>query len=213
MQITEPDAIEKRSFEIIKSEIGFEKLNKIPEEMVDVVVRVIHATADFDFLEILKYSDDFYNKAISALSSKCNILTDINMVKYGISQTMCKKYNINVESYIMHPEVVNLAKKDNITRSIASMRLFGKFADNGIIVIGNAPTALFEIIKLHENGKINPAVVVGVPVGFVGAAESKELLKEYNKIPYIISTGRKGGTPVAVAIVNALLKKLKNIKI
>ncbi len=209
MQIVKPMEIENKSFEIIKSEIPKEKLNKIPNEMLNVVVRVIHATADFDFVDILRYSDDFYTSAVSALENGCNIITDIKMVKYGISQNMCKEFGIKVETYIDNPEVVKLAKQEKITRSIAAMRLFAPLADNGLIVIGNAPTALFEIIDMHKKGIINPAAVVGVPVGFVGAAESKELLIDYNKLPYITSTGRKGGTPVAVAIVNALLKNIK----
>jgi precorrin-8X/cobalt-precorrin-8 methylmutase len=210
MEIVKPMDIENKSFEIIKSEIDKNKFSKIPENMINIVVRVIHATADFDFLDILKYSDDFYNKATDAIKNGCSIVADIKMVKYGISQNMCKEFGVTVESFIDHPDVVNIAKKENITRSIAAMRLFAKNADDGIIVIGNAPTALFEIIELHKEGFINPAVVVGVPVGFVGADRSKELLADYNKIPYITSLGRKGGTPVAVAIINALLKNIKN---
>ncbi len=202
-EIKDPQEIERRSFEIIKSEISKEKFSQIPDEMKDVIVRIIHATADFEFLNLIKFSEDFFNIATNALKNKCNIITDIKMVKEGIS----KKGNI-VENFIDDKETVALAKREGITRSMAAMRLYGHKADNGLIVIGNAPTALFEVINLFSNSKISPAAVIGVPVGFVGAKESKDALVAFGKLPYITSLGRKGGTPVAAAIVNALLKKL-----
>ncbi len=208
MNIKEPVAIENRSFEIIREEADIEKFNKIPEAMKSIVVRIIHSTADFDFLDIVKFSDDFYEKAVKALKNGCNILTDIKMVKYGISPKFIGKFGNKVDTFIDSEDVINLASDEGITRSIAAMRLYGKWADNGVIVIGNAPTALFEVISLIEKGDIKPAAVVGVPVGFVGAAESKDALVEFNKVPYLTALGRKGGTPVAVATVNALLKSI-----
>lgn len=208
MRILQPENIEQRSFDIIKSELDREKFSKIPEEMQDIIVRVIHSTADFDFLNIIRFSEDFFLRAITALRNKAFILTDIKMVKYGISRFYTDKFNIKVDSFIDNEEVIKFAKTNKISRSMAAMRLFGKMADNGLIVIGNAPTALFEVVSLIEKGEISPAAIIGVPVGFVGAAESKDELIKFNKIPYITSTGRKGGTPVAVAIVNALLRKI-----
>ena len=208
MRIVKPENIEQRSFEIIRSEVDKEKFSKIPEEMQDVIVRVIHSTADFDFIDTIRFSEDFFSKATNSLKSGAFILTDIKMVKYGISRAYTDKFNIEVDSFIDNENVVNYAKSNKISRSMAAMRLFGKKADNGLIVIGNAPTALFETISLIEKGAISPAAVIGVPVGFVGAAESKDELIEFNKVPYITTIGRKGGTPVAVSIVNALLRKI-----
>jgi precorrin-8X/cobalt-precorrin-8 methylmutase len=208
MIILQPEKIEERSFEIIKEEVDKEKFSQVPDDLKDVIVRVIHATADFDFLDNIKFSDDFYLAAINALKNGCFILTDIKMVKYGISKFYAKKFNIEVDSFIDSPDVIDFARANNISRSMAALRLHGKKANNGLIVIGNAPTALFETMSLIDNGEISPAAVVGVPVGFVGAAESKERLFNFNKVPFITALGRKGGTPVAVAIVNALLRKL-----
>ena len=206
MKIKQPVEIENRSFEIIKSEVNKEKFDNIPDELKSVIVRIIHSTADFDFLDIVKFSDNFYHSATNALKKGCNILTDIKMVKYGISSRLTGKFGNKTETFIDTEDVINLAKNENITRSIAAMRLHGKWADNGLIVIGNAPTALFEILSLIEQGQISPAAVIGVPVGFVGASESKDALIKFGGIPYLTATGRKGGTPVAVAAVNALLK-------
>ncbi len=208
MTILDPYKIESRSFEIIREEVSPDKFSEIPDEMKDVVVRVIHSTADFDFVETLKFSDDFHEKAVSALSNGCFILTDINMVKAGISKMYCDKFGIEKDSFIDSEQVKEYAKEHDISRSMSAMRLYGKKADNGLIVIGNAPTALFETMSLIEKGEISPAAVVGVPVGFVGAAESKEQLFNFNKVPFLTALGRKGGTPVAVAVVNALLRQL-----
>ena len=208
MKIKEPMAIENRSFQIIKEEADSEKFSKIPDEMKSIIVRIIHSTADFDFLDIVKFSDDFYEKSVKALKNGCNILTDIKMVKYGISPKFTRKFGNKVDTFIDSEDVIKLASNEGITRSIAAMRLYGKWADNGLIVIGNAPTALFEVISLIEKGYIKPAAVIGVPVGFVGAAESKDALMKCNSVPYLTAVGRKGGTPVAVATVNALLKSI-----
>jgi precorrin-8X/cobalt-precorrin-8 methylmutase len=208
MTILDPMRIESRSFEIIREEADKNKFRNIPENMKDVVVRVIHSTADFDFLDTIKFSEDFHERAVNALKKECFILTDIKMVKYGISQVYCQKYNIITESFIDSDDVVAYAKERGISRSMSALRLHGKKADNGLIVIGNAPTALFETMSLIKKGSISPAAVIGVPVGFVGAAESKEALYNFNKVPFITALGRKGGTPVAVSIVNALLRQL-----
>ncbi len=208
MRIVEPNSIEEKSFEIIREEADKEKFSQITDNMKNVVVRVIHSTADFEFLDTLKYSDDFHEKTCNALKAGCFILTDIKMVKYGISRLYCNKFGIKVDSFIDDNEVVKYAKANGISRSMSAMRIHGGKADNGIIVIGNAPTALFETMSLIDKGEISPAAVVGVPVGFVGAAESKEELFHFNKVPFITALGRKGGTPVAVAIINALLRQI-----
>ena len=206
IKINQPTKIENKSFEIIKKEADETKFNKISKNMQNVIVRVIHSTADFEFLDLIKFSEDFYETAVKAIKSGCNILTDIKMVKYGISRKYTEKFGNEVETYIDSKDVLTLAKKENITRAMASMRLYGQWADNGLIVIGNAPTALFEVMDLIDKNKISPKAIVGVPVGFVGAAESKDALDNFGKVPYITSWGRKGGTPVAVAIINAIMK-------
>ncbi len=203
-----PEEIENKSFEIILNEIDKDYFNLIPDNMKPVVIRVIHATADFDFLYNLKFTENFYDTAINSLKKGCVILTDVEMVKTGISKFLCEKFGIDVRCYMSSNDVIEYAKNNSITRAKASMILHAKEADNGIIVIGNAPTSLFQVIELIKSSKINPSAIVGVPVGFVGAEESKNELRKLN-IPHITAVGRKGGTPVAVAIINALLNSIK----
>ena len=204
MHNLKPMEIERRSFEIIEKEIDKDYFNLISDEMKPVILRVIHATADFDFLYNLKFTENFFKKAVEALKRGCTILTDVKMIEAGIS----KKSNLSIRCYMSSKDVIDYAQNNGITRAQASMILHAKEADNGLIVIGNAPTALFQVIKMVRNKEINPAAIIGVPVGFVGAEESKKELSKLENIEYITALGRKGGTPVAVAIVNALLKNI-----
>ncbi len=200
-----PFEIEEKSFQIIKNEVDLEYFNLIPDDMKPVVIRVIHATADFDFLYNLKWSEDFFERSINALKNGCTILTDVEMIKAGISKNLCNKFGVKINCYMSAEDVINYAKENGITRARASILLHGEEANDGIIVVGNAPTALFTTMELIEKSKIKPTSIVGVPVGFVGAEESKNELYKKN-LTYITSLGRKGGTPVAVAIINALLR-------
>ena len=190
--------IANKSREIIKSLIDEDTKNLSYEER-DIVERVVHSTADPEYAKLVKISPDFVETALKCFDDEKDILTDINMVKSGIT-----RYNGEVMCYIRDERAVKLAKKEEITRSAAAMRVAAMDGFDGIVAIGNAPTALFEVINMVEEGQMDARAVVGVPVGFVGAADSKEALSKTD-IPYVITTGPKGGTPIAVAVVNSLL--------
>ena len=207
MHNLQPMEIENKSFEIIESEIDKDYFNLIPDELKPIIIRVIHATADFDFLYNIKFTKNFVKKSLDALKNSCTILTDVKMIEVGISKNFCEKFGVKVKCYMSSDDVIEYAKKNKITRAKAAMILHGKEANNGIIAIGNAPTALFQTIEMVKNKEISPASIIGVPVGFVGAEESKDELTKLQDIEYITTLGRKGGTPVAVAIINALLRK------
>lgn len=190
--------IANKSREIIKSLIDEDTKNLSYEER-DIVERVVHSTADPEYAKLVKISPDFVETALKCFDDKKDILTDINMVKSGIT-----RYDGEVMCYIRDERAVKLAKKEEITRSAAAMRVAAMDGFDGIVAIGNAPTALFEVMDMVEEGQMDARAVVGVPVGFVGAADSKEALSKTD-IPNVITTGPKGGTPIAVAVVNSLL--------
>ncbi len=198
-----PMEIETESFRIISEELGQTGLD---ERSFKVVQRVIHATGDFSFLENMRFSADAISTGIQMIRQGKNILTDVNMVAAGISKTLLGKWGGKVICNVANPEVADTALAKNKTRSEIAIEL-GLKQNIGIVAIGNAPTALVQTISsLKENSSQSiPPLVVGVPVGFVNAAESKALLVEQNGC-YITSLGRKGGSPVAAAIINALLR-------
>ncbi len=190
--------IASKSREIVRSLIG-DKIKDLSHDEQLIVERIVHSTADPEYAEITRISSNFVSESIKSIESQKDILTDINMVRAGIN-----KYEGNVECYISHEETIKLAKEEQITRAAAAMRVAHKKGFEGIIVIGNAPTALFEAINLVKNEGMKTRSIIGVPVGFVGAAESKEALK-MSEIPSIVTEGPKGGTPVAVAVANSLI--------
>ncbi len=190
--------IASKSRKIVRSLIS-DKIKDLSPEEQSIVERIVHSTADPEYAKITKMSSDFVLESLKAVESQKDILTDINMVKAGIN-----KYDGNVECYINHEEAIYIAKEEQITRAAAAMRVANDKGFEGIIAIGNAPTALFEAINLVENGKMKVKSIIGVPVGFVGAAESKIALKN-SGIPSIVTEGPKGGTPVAVAVTNSLI--------
>ncbi|WP_414468614.1 cobalt-precorrin-8 methylmutase [Methanobacterium sp. ACI-7] len=196
--------IANKSREIVRSLIR-DKIKGLTEEEKSIVERIVHSTADPEYADITKISPDFVNESINAVKNKKNILTDINMVKAGIN-----KYDGNVICYISDKKAIKIAKDEQITRAAAAVRIAYEKGFNGILVVGNAPTALFEAINLVENEGMEISSIIGVPVGFVGAAESKETLKN-TSIPYIITEGPKGGTPVAVAAANSIIGLAKKI--
>lgn len=196
--------IEKRSFEIIESEVSNHQYNE--NEWV-IVRRVIHATADFDFAG--KGKIIFHKKAIesafNALRERCTIVTDVDMVLAAISKKSIIDLGLKTVCYISESMVAEQARRLGKTRSETAMRRAAKDMDGGIIAIGNAPTALYEVINMVREGITKPALVVGVPVGFVSAAESKEELTKMNDLPFITNVGRKGGSSAVSSIINAIM--------
>jgi precorrin-8X/cobalt-precorrin-8 methylmutase len=196
--------IEKRSFEIIESEVGKHQFNQ--NEWV-IVRRVIHATADFDFASNGKIL--FHTKAIesafNALRKKCTIVTDVDMVQAAISKKSISDLGLKTVCYISDSIVAEQARTLGKTRSETAMRRAAKDMDGGIIAIGNAPTALYEVINMAREGITKPALVIGMPVGFVSAAESKEELAKMNDLPFITNVGRKGGSSAVSSIMNAIM--------
>ncbi len=207
----QPQDIEKRSLEIISEEVD---LSDIPPEQLPIVKRVIHATADFEFKNTLLFHPDAIRTGIDAIRAGRDILTDVEMVKTGIIKRWLEPYGGRVICNINDEDVVMLSRKTGKTRSeIAVEKAFGEDNNIGIVAVGNAPTALLKIIEiLGSKSEIlvprSQILVVGVPVGFVRALESKALLAS-QRFPFITNLSRKGGTPVAVAIINALLKMSK----
>ncbi|MBQ9594834.1 MAG: precorrin-8X methylmutase [Synergistaceae bacterium] len=196
-----PTEIEHESMRIIQNIIG-SRYNG-PEENLPVIKRVIHATADFDFLDNLFFSDNVITKTHEALRLRHErvIITDTLMLKSGIS----KNYGINIICHVNDEETHSEAKSRGLTRAIINIERCVKEFPEAIYAIGNSPTALIRLCELIHEGKAKPALVIGVPVGFVNVIESKELLLSLSDIPRIISRGNKGGSPVACAIVNAIL--------
>ena len=196
--------IEKRSFEIITEILGDRKLD--PENEL-VIKRAIHTTADFDYADNLVFSPHAVKIGIEALKSGCDIVTDTQMAKSGISKATLAKLGGEVHCFMSDPDVAAAAKERGVTRALVSMEKAAKLPKPCIFAIGNAPTALIRIRELMDEGALRPALVIGVPVGFVNVVESKELIIETD-VPHIVARGRKGGSNVAAAIVNALLYQI-----
>lgn len=195
-------SIEDKSMEIIEKEIG---PHPYTTDEWTIVKRVIHSTADFDFARENKIV--FHKRAIAngidALKKGCNILVDVNGVAGLLNKENLAKFGNKVTCKISDSSVVNEAKRLDKTRAQTAMRMASKEMDGGIVAIGNSPTALQEVIEMTREGKSEPTLVIGIPVGFVCAAESKEELRSLD-LPHISNIGRKGGSPCASAIINAL---------
>lgn len=199
-----PQDIEKRSFEIITAELGE---RTFPDGIAQVVKRVIHTTADFDYANNLVFSPDVIEKAKAALLSGATVVTDTNMALSGISKPTLSKIGAKALCLMADTEVAAEAKTRGVTRAVVSMEHAAKLPGPLIFAVGNAPTALIRLHELIEAGELSPALIIGVPVGFVNVVEAKELFIG-GKTPYIIARGRKGGSNVAASIVNALLYQL-----
>lgn len=197
-----PEEIEEESFRIIDHEAGE---HGWPSTEWPVVRRAIHTSADFEYARSMVFAYNVVKKAVSALRGGCGIVTDTNMALAGISKPRIAALGCSVSCHIADLDVAVLAKAEGITRSVAAMRKAVADPDNRIFVIGNAPTALFELLRLVETSAARPLLIIGLPVGFVGAEESKNALAAGNhNIPFITNIGRKGGSNVAAAVVNAL---------
>lgn len=201
IEIVKPEDIEKRSFEIISQILGE---REFPPMHGPIIKRVIHTTADFEYADSLNISETAVPAGIEAIKAGCNIVTDTKMASVGINKKALLKYGGQVVCFMDNESVAVEAKEKNVTRASLCMEKAATDMNNRIYVIGNAPTALIRLYELIKENVISPALVVGVPVGFVNVVESKELFKTLN-IPYIITEGRKGGSNIAAAIINALL--------
>ncbi len=200
----EPMEIEKRSFEIIAEELGGRRLD--PE--YDLVIRrVIHTTADFEYCDSLVFSEHAVVRLMDAIKAGCDIVTDTTMAQAGINKRMLARFGGQVHCFIADGDVAREAKRRGVTRSLVSMEKAARLQKPLVFAIGNAPTALRSICDLTRAGKLSPEVVVAAPVGFVNVVEAKE---EIINMPFcsIVARGRKGGSNVAAAIVNAALYQL-----
>ena len=205
MEYQKPAEIERESMRIIDRELA-ERGIILPEEYAAVVKRVIHTTADFGYAKSLRFTEGAVPCALTALSGS-TIVTDTNMARIGISPSAAKRLGCEIVCYMSDEAVAEEAKQRGVTRAVVSMEQMAREYPHAIAVIGNAPTALLKIAELIESG-LRPALVVGVPVGFVNVEESKrrawEVCERY-RVPAIVAMGRKGGSTVAAAVCNALL--------
>ena len=196
-----PGEIEARSFEIITEELGGKE---IEEKYAPVIKRVIHTTADFDYAENLAFSPGVLEIALEALRKGACIVTDTQMAKAGINKKALQSLGIEIFNFMADEDVAEAAKKNGTTRAVACIDKAAALNRPVIFAVGNAPTALIRIYELVQEGKLKPELIIGAPVGFVNVVQSKEMILDLS-VPYIVAKGRKGGSNVAAAIVNALL--------
>ena len=201
LQRVAPAEIEARSMEIIQSELGD---RTFPAEVLPVVKRVIHTTADFDYADNLVFSPGAVEQGIAAIKGGCTIVTDTQMARSGINKRVLEKFGGEAVCFMSDPDVAAEAKARGVTRAAVSMERAAGLDRTLILALGNAPTALVRACELLEEGAMKPALIIGAPVGFVNVVESKELLLTED-VPYIVARGRKGGSNVAAAICNAML--------
>jgi len=200
----EPAQIERRSFEIITQELGGRTFDPLEEP---VIKRVIHTTADFEYADTLVFSQGVIGQAHRLLTEGANIVTDTKMAMSGINKAALSKLGVKVYNFISDEDVAEAARRDGTTRSAAAMSKAARLDGETIFVIGNAPTALIRLYELMEQEQYRPGLIIGVPVGFVNVVQAKELILSAD-VPSIIARGRKGGSNVAAAIVNALMYQL-----
>ncbi len=195
-----PHEIEAKSFAIIDGEAG--PHNFSPDEW-KIVRRMIHTTADFEYMEMVRIADNAVAAGIKAIQNGCTVITDTNMARTGIRKDLLAGFGSRCECLMADPQVAAQAKEKGLTRAHVAVEKAAHMMENGIYVVGNAPTALLHLLDMIKKKEANPALVVGLPVGFVNAAESKAALMETD-IPYISNVGRKGGSNVAASVINAL---------
>lgn len=205
IEVIKPMDIERKSFEIISQRLNGKKLDKDKE---DIIKRVIHTSADFDYADNLIFSENVVENAVEKIRAGATIVTDTNMAFSGINKKIISQLGGEVKCFMSDKDVSDEARKRGVTRAIVSMEKACNIKGNVIFAIGNAPTALIRICELVEEKKLKPSVVIGVPVGFVNVIEAKELLIN-SDIPHIVAKGNKGGSNIAAAIVNALIYKIR----
>ncbi len=203
-----PADIEKRSMEIIEEELGEIQL---PAAEKNIIKRVIHTSADFEYARTLRFSPDAVTKGLAALRQGCTIVTDTNMAYMGISQRGLETLHSTKVCFMADADVARMAKTQGTTRAVACMDKASTIRGPLIIAVGNAPTALLRLDELIRAGKIHPDLIIGVPVGFVNVVYAKEIIMQ-SGVPYIVAKGRKGGSTIAAAICNALIYTLTRKK-
>lgn len=202
-----PENIEKKSFEIITKELGDEFKN-LKNEEAKIIKRVIHTTADFEYAKLIKFINNPIEEGKKALKDGCKIYCDTNMISNGLNNKILKTLNCEVYCLVKNEMVIKEARERKVTRSIVAIEKASKIEGTKIFLIGNAPTALYRLKEMIIKKEMKkPSLVVGVPVGFVGAKESKEYFKDIG-IPYITIDGRKGGSTVAVSILHGILYQI-----
>jgi len=196
--------IEHDSFAIVDQECG---VHNYQDDQWQVVRRMIHATADFEFNGLARFHDSAVQAAMAAIKSSAAIVADVEMICVGLSQPRLDYFKMKTHHFIADDDVIAQAKKENTTRAVQAMRKAHKqgLVEGGIIAVGNAPTALLEVERMIKEEGVKPALIIGMPVGFVSAAESKESVSQIQEVPWIITHGRKGGSTLVVSAIHALL--------
>ena len=203
-----PMDIEKRSMEIIGQELA-EMGISLPADKAHIIKRVIHTSADFDYAQTLTFSEDALERATDALKQGASIITDTKMAWSGINKRALENLGGQAYNFISDEDVAAIAKEKGCTRAAASIDKAANLNGPLIFAVGNAPTALVRLYELIEDGKLDPELIIGVPVGFVNVVQSKELIMQ-SEAPYIVARGRKGGSNIAACICNALLYMIDN---
>ena len=196
--------IEHDSFAIVDQEVGTHQYSAAEW---NIVRRMIHATADFEFNGLTKFHPDAVSAGLKAIREGANIIADVEMICVGLSRPRLSHFGVTTHHFISDADVISQAKAENSTRAVQAMRKAQRLGllDNSIVAVGNAPTALLEVVRMIKEEGVRPALIVGMPVGFVSAAESKDETALLQDIPWIITQGRKGGSTLVVAAIHALL--------
>ncbi|MDA0734222.1 MAG: precorrin-8X methylmutase [Chloroflexi bacterium] len=201
-----PDEIDRESLKMVQASLP-KSIRLEPNEHY-VLCRIVRAEGDSGIAESVQFSPGAVEAGLQALKSGADVITDVRMVEMGISKALLRSQNLTTRCLIDAPEVAARAQKEGTTRSVAAVRELATYMDGAIVAVGNAPTALLALLDLIDEGSVHPALVIGMPVGFVACAESKDELVKRN-VPYITVLGRRGGSSAAAATVNALLDLLK----
>ncbi len=201
IMIVKPDEIEKKSMEIIASEMGE---HTWAEDELLVVKRCIHTAADFDYARNLVFSEGAVRQAREAVMAGASIVTDTSMAAAGINKKALARWGGRVHCFMAEEDVAREAKEKGVTRASICMERGAALEGPVIFAVGNAPTALIRLYEMMEEGRVKPALIIGAPVGFVNVVESKELILSAS-VPFIVARGRKGGSNIAAAICNAVL--------
>ena len=196
--------IEHDSFAIVDQEVGAHEYSSAEW---NIVRRMIHATADFEFNGLTKFHPDAVSAGLNAISQGSHIVADVEMICVGLSKPRLSHFGVTTHHFIADADVITQAKAENSTRAVQAMRKAQRLGllDNSIVAVGNAPTALLEVVRMIKEEGVRPALIVGMPVGFVSAAESKDQTALLQDIPWVITQGRKGGSTLVVAAIHALL--------